>query len=159
MEGAAAAEAEGEDEEEAEGAPSAAAASEPSPPQPRTAPSLATALRVLAADPPAVTAGDWGSRAARRSALSSTETRLGVRGEREREKKKSEFFFLRLVSSSKGASGGSLASLLPASISTRHRDTAFVNPLILSASDSATRRRCDSTWAKSRGEQGRTDAN
>ncbi len=49
---------------------------------PKTAPSLATARRVFAADPPAVTAGDWGSSAARRSALSSTETRLKKRVEK-----------------------------------------------------------------------------
>ena len=82
-----------DEEEEAAGAPAASAAA--ASPQPRTAPSLATALRVFAADPPAVTAGDWGSRAARRSALSSTETRLGMdeegrggRGEKERESEK-----------------------------------------------------------------------
>lgn len=73
-------EVEEEDEEEAAGEDSTSL------PSPTTAPSLATALRVLAAEPPAVTAGDWGSSAARRAALSSTETRLeGRKVERERE--------------------------------------------------------------------------
>ena len=70
-----------EDEEEAAGEDSTSL------PTPTTAPSLATALRVLAAEPPAVTAGDWGSRAARRSALSSTETRLGGKSCVERKSK------------------------------------------------------------------------
>lgn len=116
----------------------------------KTAPSLATARRVLAAEPPAVTAGLWGSRAARRSALSSTETRLrgSVWGG------ESEFCLVF------GDSGGGflLLCLLSLENNLARRDTAFATLFFPSACDSTEERRFEVVQAKRRREEESSEA-
>ena len=78
--------------------------------------------------------------------------------EKKRERAKSEFVFP--FAWCRRASGGSfLSSAFYASILLGMRDTASVDPFTLSASDSATRRRCESAWAKGRREKQSTWAN